>query len=122
MIFNAAHHATPTTCTPQDKQMWFSKWNKDKGKTMKCPGLKFKPQQVNDSSQSNQGTDNLVSQSPLDESIDNKKHKVWRSDPKPHEAQLEDQKTKKRSRRSSRRRENRKSQQMARKVTSQRKE
>jgi hypothetical protein len=37
---------------------------------------------------------------PLDESIDNKKHKVWRSNPKPHEAQLEDQKS---SRRSSRR-------------------
>jgi hypothetical protein len=32
---------------------------------------------------------------PLDESIDNKKHKVWSSNPKPHEAQLEDQKAKK---------------------------
>jgi hypothetical protein len=28
---------------------------------MKCPGFKFKPRQVNDSSQSNQGTDYLVS-------------------------------------------------------------
>jgi hypothetical protein len=30
---------------------------------------------------------------PLDESIDNKKHKVWSSNPKPHEAQLEDLKS-----------------------------
>jgi hypothetical protein len=43
---------------------------------------------------------------PLDESIDNKKHKVWSSNPKPHETQLEDQKAKKSSRRSSRRRKN----------------
>jgi hypothetical protein len=34
---------------------------------------------------------------PLDESIDNKKHKVWSSNLKPHEAQLEDQKIKKSS-------------------------
>jgi hypothetical protein len=31
----------------------------------------------------------------LDESIDNKKHKVWSSNPKPHGAQLEDQKPRK---------------------------
>jgi hypothetical protein len=31
---------------------------------------------------------------PLDESIDNKKHKVWSSNPKPCEAQIEDQKRK----------------------------
>jgi hypothetical protein len=31
---------------------------------MNYPGFKFKPRQVNDSSQSNQGTDHLVSQSP----------------------------------------------------------
>jgi hypothetical protein len=30
----------------------------------KCPGCEFKPRHVNDSSQSNQGTDHLVSQSP----------------------------------------------------------
>jgi hypothetical protein len=42
---------------------------------MKHPGFKFKPRQVNDSSQSNQETDHLVSQSPLDESIDNKSTK-----------------------------------------------
>jgi hypothetical protein len=33
-------------------------------KVLKCPGFEFKPRQVNDSSQSNQGTDHLVSQSP----------------------------------------------------------
>jgi hypothetical protein len=34
----------------------------DKSKTKQnCPGFEFKPRQVNDSSQSNQGTDHLVS-------------------------------------------------------------
>jgi hypothetical protein len=33
MILVAAHHVTPTTCTPRYKQTWFSTWNKDKGKT-----------------------------------------------------------------------------------------
>jgi hypothetical protein len=32
---------------------------------------------------------------PLDESIDNKKYKVWILNLRPHEAQLEDQKPKK---------------------------
>jgi hypothetical protein len=35
MILIAAHHAIPATCTPQDKQTRFSKWNRDKGKTTK---------------------------------------------------------------------------------------
>jgi hypothetical protein len=41
---------------------------------------------------------------PLDESNDNKRHNVWSSNPRPHEAQLEDQKPMKSSKRSSRRR------------------
>jgi hypothetical protein len=32
---------------------------------------------------------------PLDKYIDNKRHKVWILNPRPHEAQLEDQKAKK---------------------------
>jgi hypothetical protein len=32
---------------------------------------------------------------PLDESIDNKKHKVWSLNSRPHEAQLEDPKNQK---------------------------
>jgi hypothetical protein len=32
-----------------------------KVKVSKCPGFEFKPRQVNDSSQSNQGIDHLVS-------------------------------------------------------------
>jgi flagellar biosynthesis GTPase FlhF len=44
----------------------------------------------------------------LDESIDNKKDKVWNLNPRPHEAQLEDQKPRKSLRRSSRRRKSRK--------------
>jgi hypothetical protein len=58
----AARHAAPATRTPQDKQTWFSKQNKDKRKTKQnYPGFEFKPRQVNDSSQSNQETDHLVS-------------------------------------------------------------
>jgi hypothetical protein len=49
---------------------------KIKVKLPKCPVFEFKPHQVNDSSHSNQGTDHLVYQSPLDESIDNKRHKL----------------------------------------------
>jgi hypothetical protein len=43
----------------------FSKQNKDKRKTKQnYPRFEFKPRQGNDSSQSNQGTDHLVSKSP----------------------------------------------------------
>jgi hypothetical protein len=63
-ILVAARHAAPATCTSWDKQTRFSKRNKDKRKTKQnYPGLKFKHRHVNDSSQSNQGTDHLVSQS-----------------------------------------------------------
>jgi hypothetical protein len=55
---------------------------------------------------------------PLNESIDNKKHKVWSLNPKPHESLLEDEKTKKWSRMWSRRRKNR-SPTKARKVANQ---
>jgi hypothetical protein len=65
MVLVAARHAAPATCTPRDKQTQFSKRNKGKRKTKQNnPGFEFKPRQVNDSSQSNQGTDHLVSQSP----------------------------------------------------------
>jgi hypothetical protein len=61
-VLVAACHAAPATCTPWDKQTWFSIWNKGKRKTKQnYPGFEFKPRQVNDSSQSNQGTDHLVS-------------------------------------------------------------
>jgi hypothetical protein len=55
-------HAAPATCTPRDKQTRFSKRNKDKRKK-NYPEFEFKPRQVNDSSQSSQGTDHLVSHS-----------------------------------------------------------
>jgi hypothetical protein len=59
-----------------------------KVKQSKYPEFKLKPHQVNDSSQSNQETGHLVSQSlSLDESIDNRKHKVWCLNPRPHEDQ-----------------------------------
>jgi hypothetical protein len=85
-----------------------SKWNKDKVKQSKCPEFEFKHQQVNDSLQSNQGIDHLVSQSPLWWVYWWQKAQSLKSNPKPHEAQLEDQKAKKNSRRSSTRRRNRK--------------
>jgi hypothetical protein len=63
MILVAARHAAPDTCTPRDKKTRFSKQNKDKRKTKQnYPGFEFKHRQINDSSQSNQGTDHLVSQ------------------------------------------------------------
>jgi hypothetical protein len=62
MVLVAACHAAPTTCTPWDKQTRFSKWSKGKRKIKQnYPGFKFKPHHVNDSSQSSQETDHLVS-------------------------------------------------------------
>jgi hypothetical protein len=62
MILIAARHAAPAICTSRDKQTRFSERNKDKRKTKQnYPGFEFKPHQVNDSSQSNQETDHLVS-------------------------------------------------------------
>jgi hypothetical protein len=51
-----AHHETSKHDSPLKQ--------KTKVKQPKCPGFEFKPRQVNDSSQSNQGTNYLVSQSP----------------------------------------------------------
>jgi hypothetical protein len=63
MILIAVRHAAPTTYTPRDKQTRFSTRNKIKVvEPPKCSGFEFKPYQVNDSSQSNQGTDHLISQ------------------------------------------------------------
>jgi hypothetical protein len=62
-VLVAARHASPATCTPRDKQTRFSERNKGKRKTKQnYLGFEFKPRQVNDSSQSNQETDHLVSQ------------------------------------------------------------
>jgi hypothetical protein len=62
-ILIVARRATPATYTPRDKQTRFSERNKDKRKIKRnYPGFEFKPRQVNDSSQSKQGTDHLVSQ------------------------------------------------------------
>jgi hypothetical protein len=64
MILVATCHAAPTTCTPRDKQTWFSKWNETKIKIKQTKHLRFefKHRQVNNSSQSNQGTNHLISQ------------------------------------------------------------
>jgi hypothetical protein len=94
MVLITARHAVPATCTPWDKQMRFSKQNKEKRKIKQnYPGFEFKPRQVNDSSQSNQGIDDLVSQSPPWWVHWQQKHKIWSLNPRPHEAQLEDPKS-----------------------------
>jgi hypothetical protein len=50
MIIIAIWHAAPATCTPRDKQTWFSNRNKDKRNTKQnYYGFEFKPRQVNDS-------------------------------------------------------------------------
>jgi hypothetical protein len=91
-----AHHETSKRDSPNETKI--------KVKQMNHPGFEFKPRQVNDSSQSNHGTDHLVSQSPPWWVHWQQKHKVWDLNPRPHEAQLEDQKPTKSSRRSSKRR------------------
>jgi hypothetical protein len=61
-VLVTARHVAPATCTPRDEQTRFSERNKDERKIKQnYPGFKFKPRQVNDSSQSNQGTGHLVS-------------------------------------------------------------
>jgi hypothetical protein len=95
-----AHHETSKRDSPHDTRI--------KVKQPKCPRFKFKPHQVNDSSQSNQGTDYLVSQSPLWLVHWQQKHKVRVSNPRPHEGQLDNQRPMKSSRGSSRRRGSRK--------------
>jgi TATA-binding protein-associated factor Taf7 len=49
-----AHHETSKRESPNETKI--------KVKQPKCPRFEFEPRQVNDSSQSNQGTDHLVSQ------------------------------------------------------------
>jgi hypothetical protein len=51
-----AHHKKRKRDSPNETKI--------KIKQLKCPGFKFKSRQVNDSSQSNQGTDHLIYQSP----------------------------------------------------------
>jgi hypothetical protein len=61
-----AHHETSKRDSPKVKEKQnVLQQNKGKRKTKRnYPGFEFKPRQVNDSSQSSQGMDHLVSQSP----------------------------------------------------------
>jgi hypothetical protein len=61
MIFIIVRYVAPVTYTPRDKQKRFFTQIKIKVKPSKSLQFKFKPWQVNDSSQSNQGTDHLIS-------------------------------------------------------------
>jgi hypothetical protein len=80
-----AHHETSKHDSPNETKV--------KEKQNETVPDEIKPRQVNDSSQSNQGTDHLVSQSPPWWVHWQQKHKVGSSNPKPHEAQLEDPKS-----------------------------
>jgi hypothetical protein len=71
-------------------------------KQPKYPGFEFKPRQVNDSSQSNQVTYHLVSQSPPWWVCWQQKAQSLNFESKAYETQLEDQRPRKSSRRSSR--------------------
>jgi hypothetical protein len=65
-------------------------------KPLKFPRFKFKPRQVNYSSQIKPRYWPLgFSISPLMSTLTTQRHRVWISNPRPHEAQLEDQKSKK---------------------------
>jgi hypothetical protein len=64
MILIAARHVMPATCTRRDKQRDSPHDKRIKVKLPKCLGFEFKHHQVNNSSQSNQEIDHLVSQSP----------------------------------------------------------
>jgi hypothetical protein len=97
-------HVAPATCTPRDKQTRFFKRNKDKGKNRNVMDSNSNIAKLMTHHNQTKELTTWLLNLPLDESIDNKKHKVWCSNPKPHEAQLEDQKAKKSSKGLSRRR------------------
>jgi hypothetical protein len=103
------HHETSKHNSP--------KWNKGKRKTKRnYPGFEFKPRQVNDSSQSNKRIDHLVSQSPPWWVHWQQKHKVWSSNSRPYEAQLEDPKSQEKLKKVMQKVENSKSQQKVQKA------
>jgi hypothetical protein len=60
-ILVAARHTAHVTCNHETSKRDSPNKTKIKVKQPKCPGFEFKPRQVNDSSQTNQGTDHLVS-------------------------------------------------------------
>jgi hypothetical protein len=95
MILIAARHVAPTTCTPRDKKTRFSKWTKDKCKTTELSRIQIQtlPSQWLITIKPRNWP--LVSQSPPWWVHWQQRHKVWSSDPRPHEVQLEDQKIKK---------------------------
>jgi hypothetical protein len=72
-ILVAARHAAPATYTPWDKQTWFSKWIKDKGKTTEPSRIQIQTppsQWLITIKPRNRPLDFSIP--PLDESIDNK--------------------------------------------------
>jgi hypothetical protein len=105
-IIIAVRHVAHATCTPRDKQTWFSTRNKNKGKTTEMSRIQIQTSacQWLITYQTNELITWFLNLS-LNESIGNTTHKVWILNPRPHEAQLEDQEVKESSRRSSRRRE-----------------
>jgi hypothetical protein len=68
MILVAVRHAAPTTAHHETSKCDSPYETKITVRHPKCPGFEFKLHQVNDSSESNQGTDHLVSQ-PMNQTI-----------------------------------------------------
>jgi hypothetical protein len=64
MILITAHHAAPTTAHHETSKRDSPNKTKIKVKQPNRPGFEFNPHQVNDLSQSNKETNQLVSQSP----------------------------------------------------------
>jgi hypothetical protein len=94
MIPVADRHATAATWTLWDKQTRFSTWYKDKSKTIETvPDSNWNlTKSMTHHNQIKERTTWFLNL-PLDEFIDNEKHKVWSLNPRHHEAQLEDKKS-----------------------------
>jgi hypothetical protein len=73
MILITARHVASATCTPRDKETWFSKWNKDKGKSQNVPNSNSNlAKSMTYHNQIMKLTTRFLNR-PLDEFIDNKK-------------------------------------------------
>jgi hypothetical protein len=106
------NHETSKCVSPHDTN--------NRVEPLKSPRFKFKPRQVNYSSQIKPKYWPIgFSISPLMSTLTTQRHKVWISNSRLYEAQLEDQKAKKDSRRSSRRMKTPQKSQMAQKAINQ---
>jgi hypothetical protein len=85
-IVIAARHASPDTYTLWDKQIQFSKWNKNKGKTNKTV-LDLNSNLTKSMTHHNQTKELILGFSipPFMSQLTTKRHKVWSLNPTPYE-------------------------------------